>query len=145
MSINPRIPTLVKLTVLSLVVAGCHRSPFTLAPVHGKVSVDDKPLIDGKIMFAPIAGPNQQNPGKPAFGTIQPSGDYRLTTFAKDDGAVVGEHWVTILNVGKLPKSVPEFEKITFPKKVKVDVGRDNEIEIKLTGEIVKKYHADNR
>jgi hypothetical protein len=146
MSTTPRIPILLKLFVLATLVAGCNKSQFTVAPVHGKVSVDDKPLSHGTIMFAPIAASEQQNPGKPALGAIDTNGDYHLTTFSKEDGAVIGDHWATILNVSKdLPAGVPEFDRITFPKKLQVVAGHDNEIDIKLTRDIIKKYGGDNR
>jgi hypothetical protein len=129
---------------LSLTGAGCNRAEFTVAPVHGKITVDDKPLEQGKVMFTPISAADQ-NPGKPAFGSIEKNGDYRLTTFTTDDGAVVGEHWATIINVGEeVPDGVPEFSRLTSPEKVKVVAGNDNQIDIKLTSATVKKYRADN-
>jgi hypothetical protein len=138
------IASLLFITLATL--ASCNRSPFTVAPVHGKITVDDKPLFQGKVMFAPIAQADQEKPGKPAFGTIQSNGDYRLTTFAADDGAVVGEHWVTIINIDEdLPDGVPEFDRITSPEKVKIVAAHDNEIDIKLTNDVVKKYASDNR
>jgi hypothetical protein len=146
MPTKPRIDRLLELIVLSTFVVGCSKSQFTVVPVHGKVTVDDKPLSHGTIMFAPIRAAEQKDPGKPALGTIDSNGDYHLTTFSNDDGAVVGDHWATILNVSKdLPKGVPEFDRITFPTKLKVVADRDNEIDIKLTREIIKKYGGDNR
>ena len=136
----------ISIAVLVIFLAGCNRAHFTVAPVHGKVTIADKPLFQGKIMFAPLAQADRENPGKPAFADIQRNGDYRLTTLSKDDGAVVGEHWVTIINVGEdLPDGVPEFARITSPQKVTVVAGQDNQIDIKLTRETVKKYGSDNR
>jgi len=127
-------------------IGGCGRNNFELAPVHGNVTIDDKPLFQGKVMFAPIPKAGEENPGRPASGTIQKNGDFRLTTFNKHDGAVVGEHWVTIINVGEdLPDDVPEFARLTAPKKVTVVAGKDNQIDIRLTSDVVKKYGADNR
>lgn len=143
---KPRIQRLLELVVLSTFAVGCSKAQFAVAPVHGKISVDDKPLSHGTIMFAPIRGSEQKDPGKPALGKIDSNGDYHLTTFSKNDGAVVGDHWATILNVSKdLPKGVPEFDRITFPTKLKVVAGRDNEIDIKLTRDTIKKYGGDNR
>jgi hypothetical protein len=134
-----------QLTVLFAIVAGCNRSPYTVAPVHGKVTVDDKPLLHATLMFAPIASEEAKAPGKPAFGTIESDGLYRLSTFAKNDGAVVGDHWVTILNVKDVPDGTPEFERLTYPKKVNIVADRDNDVDIKLTTAIIKKYGGDNR
>lgn len=135
----------VRFSVIAIL-AGCNRSNFNLAPVHGRVTIDNKPLFQGNVMFAPIARAGQENPGKPAFGKIQSNGDYHLTTFAQGDGAIVGQHWVTIINVGEdLPEGVPEFARVTAPEKVTVTAGNDNQIDIRLTRQIVKKYGADNR
>jgi hypothetical protein len=131
-------------TVLAAVV-GCSHSPYTVAPVHGKVTIDDKPLAHATVMFAPISTSEEKPPGKPAFGTIESDGVYHLTTFSKNDGAVVGDHWVTVRNVKDLPDGVPEFDRVAYPKKVSIVAGRDNEVDIKLTAAIIKKYTSDNR
>ncbi len=134
------------LAVGSAVLPGCNRTHFNVAPVHGRVTIAGKPLVQGNVMFAPIAKADEENPGKPAFGRIQPNGDYRLTTFAKNDGAVVGKHWVTIINIGdKLPEGIPDFDRVTSPEKVTVVAGKDNQIDIRLSAETVKKYRADNQ
>ena len=128
------------------ILGGCSGNSFNIAPVHGKVSVADKPLFQGRLMFAPIAQGETDNPGKPAFGTIDKNGAYRLTTFKKDDGAVVGEHWVTIINVEEdLPDGVPEFDRLTSPNKVKVVAGKDNEINISVSKAAAEKLGDENR
>jgi hypothetical protein len=132
--------------LLLTAIDGCNRNHFTMAPVHGNITIDNKPLFQGKVMFAPIPVGGEENPGRPASGTIQKNGDFRLTTFNKHDGAVVGEHWVTIINVGEdLPDGVPEFARLTSPTKVTVVADKDNQIDVRLTSDVVKKYGADNR
>jgi hypothetical protein len=69
-------------------VAGCDRGP-TLAPVSGKVLLNGQPLEFGSVMFQPSSG-------QPAIGEIQPDGTFTLSTFAPNDGAVVGVHKVRI-------------------------------------------------
>ncbi len=126
--------------------AGCNRESLDLAPVHGIVSVDGKPLFQGKVMFAPVAKGDNTNPGKPAWSHIQPNGAYRLTTHKANDGAVVGEHWATIINSEeKLPKGVPNFSRFIVPKKMLVAAGKDNQIDIELTNEIIKENREDDR
>src|SRR5215203_981465 len=115
--------------VLLLALPGCNRTSLNLAPVHGKITIDNKPLFQGKVMFAPVAKGDDVNPGKPAWGNIQSNGTFRLTTNKTDDGAVVGEHWVTIMNSEeKLPEGVPEFARLIAPKKATVAAKTDNEI-----------------
>jgi hypothetical protein len=72
-----------------LAMCGCGPTLPPTAPVHGRVAVAGKPVTMGRIMFQP------EN-GRPATGAIQTDGTYRLTTFQKDDGAVLGRHRVTI-------------------------------------------------
>lgn len=125
---------------------GCNRSPYELAPVHGTVTVADKPMFQGKVMFGPIAEKDVDYPGKPAFGTIDSEGRYRLTTFQPNDGAVVGEHWATVINVEEdLPDGVPEFARVTFPEKVTVAAGQDNQIDLQFSRETIRKYREDDR
>jgi hypothetical protein len=73
---------------LALAAAGCNRGP-QLAHVTGTVTVDGKPIAGGTITFVPAKG-------KAAIGSIGPDGRYTLTTFTADDGAIVGDHKVTI-------------------------------------------------
>ena len=80
--------------------AGCQRSPYELAPVHGTVTIDGRPVSQAKVMFAPVENAeNAVNPGKPAFGLLRENGSYTLTTYENDDGAIVGKHWVTLVNL----------------------------------------------
>jgi hypothetical protein len=113
--------------------------------VHGKVTIDSKPLFQGKVMFAPVAKGHNVNPGKPAWGAIQPDGTFRLTTLEKDDGAIVGDHRVTIMNSDeKLPKGVPEFARLIVPKMATVAANNDNEINFAFSSSDVKKLAEDN-
>jgi hypothetical protein len=131
--------------VFFLALSGCNRSSLELAPVHGKVTIDNKPLFQGKVMFAPVAKGDHVNAGKPAWGNIQSDGTFRLTTYKNDDGAVVGEHWVTIMNSDeKLPKGVPAFSRLIVPKKVTVAANNDNEINFAFSSSDIKKLSEDN-
>jgi hypothetical protein len=133
----------------ALVVAsafGCSRSGFDVAPVHGTVTADDKPLFQGRVMFAPSAKGENMEPGKPAWGDIDKNGNYRLSTFTSNDGAVIGEHWVTVINSGEdLPDDVPEFSRIVLPKRMAVVAGKDNQLDIKLTSKTIKENREDDR
>src|SRR3954466_2152102 len=122
---------------------GCNRNSVDIAPVRGKVTVDGKPLAKAKIRFAPTAKGNTE-PGKPAWGDVQTDGTYRLTTHKTGDGAVVGEHWVTILNPDEdLPQGVPDFSRLMLPKKAQVAAAKDNEINFVLSSDEVKKSRED--
>ena len=129
---------------------GCQKSPYQLAPVHGKVSIDGQPLSQAKVMFAPLEVGDNPNPGKPAFGLLQSDGGFALTTYKENDGAVVGEHWVTVIRLAKkatnvasastAPQSKLKFSRLTVPYKVNVAPDEDNQIDIKLTSQDVARY-----
>jgi len=126
--------------------SGCNRSPYELAPVHGVVTVDDVPLFQGKVMFMPVALGENTNAGRPGIGKMDSEGKFRLTTFDENDGAIVGDHWAVVINVEEdLPKGVPEFARLTMPEKVAVVAGKDNQIDLKFTRDMVKKYREDDR
>ncbi len=135
--------------VALVVLAGCSKSPYELAPVDGVVTIDGTPVHDAKVMFAPIARGETRNSGKPAFGPLEPDGSFKLTTYSDNDGAVVGEHWVTIIRLdpetpnggGASPKAphLP-FDRLAVPKKVNVIAGQQNHIAIALTGGEVKRF-----
>jgi hypothetical protein len=137
--------------------AGCSKPPHDLAPVHGKVTIDGTPLTAGRLMFALIANGDPFHSGKPAFGTIQADGSYDLTTYASDDGAIVGRHWVTIYaqtgQTANAPPLVtqtkgganvappPKFSSIKFPRApVEVVSGKDNQIDIPLTAKDIVRF-----
>jgi hypothetical protein len=115
--------------------------------VRGKVLLSNKPLPQGAIMFAPLAQGENASAGKAGVGRIQEDGTYTLTTYEKGDGAVVGEHWVTIVNHDEdnLPDGVPEFARIQVPEKKVVVAGKENQIDITLSSDEIKKYREDDR
>jgi hypothetical protein len=142
----PRICAII-LLLAAVSMVGCSKSPFDLAPVYGKVTIDGKPVSTGRVMFAPIAKGESREVGKPAFGTLQADGTFTLTTFEEGDGAVVGEHWVTIFGPDEetivTPVSttgVPKFSRLSVPQKQKVAGNQENQIEVNLTLQDVAKF-----
>lgn len=73
-------------------VVGCSGDD-RVAPVTGVVTLDDKPIAEASVTFMPKEG------GRPAFGVTDAEGKYELTTFEEGDGALIGNHVVTILAV----------------------------------------------
>jgi hypothetical protein len=80
-------------------IMGCSRSgrPAT-APVRGQVIYQGKAVAGATVTFL--------CPGAPrlAIGTTDDAGNYRLSTFETDDGAVIGTHVVAV------KKESPELE-----------------------------------
>jgi len=58
--------------------------------VSGKVTFDGKPVEGAVVMFISVSKPIS------AQGLTDASGVYRLTTYEQNDGAVSGEHKVTV-------------------------------------------------
>jgi hypothetical protein len=121
---------------------GCGGSEFEMADVQGTVIIDGRPFAHGTVMFAPVAGGTSQNSGRPAFGPLKENGRFELNTGGKK-GAVVGEHWVTIFAVAdpnNSSASRPSFERVAVPKRIQVEPGKQNVVEIKLSAQDVAKY-----
>lgn len=78
--------------VLLVVLTGCGGDD-RVSRVSGTVTLDGKPVGDASLTFMPQAG------GRPAFGVTADDGTYELTTFESGDGAVHGNHVVTITAV----------------------------------------------
>jgi hypothetical protein len=130
---------------------GCSNdSPYELAEVTGKVTIDGQPFAEGKVMFAPVAKPGEINAGRSALARLKPDGTFKLGTYEPEDGAVVGDHWVTVIRIAPGPNSstdeqtpmpaVPhEFKRVVMPRKVTVVSGQ-NTIDVSLTAAEMKQY-----
>lgn len=75
---------------LLVTLLGCTGGGAPTGKVTGKVTFDGKPVTSGSLTFAPAAGTE----GKPAAGAVKADGSYTLSTYAAEDGAVVGRHKV---------------------------------------------------
>ncbi len=133
--------------------AGCNEAPFDLAPVRGTVTLDGRPVTQGKVMFAPIRTGQGLEAGKPAIGLIQSDGSFKLSTYTDGDGAVIGEHWVTIFGPDPpsalKPSANPaseagaealKFERLSVTEKQVIKPGMENQIAIALTSMDLAKY-----
>jgi hypothetical protein len=88
------------LLLVPALVAGCGRGGAE--PTHrveGVVRLDGQPLTQGYVLFTAIPEGAEQR-SHTARGEIGPDGRYRLTTFAKNDGAVAGRHKVVVVAIG---------------------------------------------
>ncbi|MFM9965201.1 MAG: hypothetical protein ACKV2Q_28720 [Planctomycetaceae bacterium] len=85
------------LTLLSFVCVGCGGGSDDLgtAAVSGKVTHKGQPVSGGSVMFNPkSATPGKNLTGKPAAAEVGADGSFTLTTYSKNDGAVIGKHSV---------------------------------------------------
>jgi hypothetical protein len=70
--------------------AGCTPSGPPMEPVTGVVLYHGRPVERARVMFV---GPDSP---RAAVGTTNDAGEFRLSTMSEGDGAVVGEHQVTV-------------------------------------------------
>jgi len=108
-----RQPTWLVLLGAILFAAGCNRSG--VYPVEGQLNwKDGSPAKDlaGSLIFF-----NQAETQTSARGMIQADGSFRLETKKPNDGALVGEHVVTIIEVGRKALGGPDASALA-PAKV---------------------------
>ena len=89
------------------VLVGC--GPST-APVSGRVTLDNKPLVNATVIFEPDT--DAKTPGPGAQGKTDANGEYTLQLFAGGTkGALLGKHIVRITayegDDGTVPSSDP--------------------------------------
>lgn len=73
---------------------GGGRDQVVLAPVTGRVTVDDKPLTAGTVYFIPDG--SKQTKGPLSLGRIDGDGRFEITSAEERKGAVVGFHKIRI-------------------------------------------------
>jgi hypothetical protein len=81
--------TFVRISLLVAVLILCTGCSGLVA-VQGEVTLDGQPLPNAKVMFMPATG------GRPAEGTSDANGKFRLTTNSPHDGVAAGEYVVTV-------------------------------------------------
>lgn len=62
------------------------------APVSGVLTYKGKPVEGATIVFMPVNA-KRTNPG---YSTSDKEGKYKVTTYTADDGALLGEHEITV-------------------------------------------------
>ena len=80
---------------------------YKVAPVKGKVTAKGEAVKGGSVNLQPmeVAGAKTGSLGKPASGEVKEDGTFVLSTYGKEDGAVVGKHRVTYMPVLQGAKS----------------------------------------
>lgn len=100
---------LLLLALLSSAVVGCAESDTI--KVTGTVTMDGKPVDNAEVMFLPAGG-------RMATGVTNSEGKFELSTNTAGDGAVPGDHKVTIVEhyaAGKPPPMTPGPLPTRFP------------------------------
>jgi Domain of unknown function (DUF6795) len=104
---NLRPARLVGLALLGLAAAGCG-GRYTPVSVSGVVTLNGEP-VEGATVYFYATGDEMD--GRPAFGTTDKEGRFRLSTMGNEDGALRREYKVVIHKyVPTLPNlKIPEF------------------------------------
>jgi hypothetical protein len=118
-----------------LLVSGCGRRDYQVAPVAGRIYIDDKPAGNVHVAFEPIGSKESPNPGPGSIGVTDANGYYTLTTVrTKERGAVVGKHRVLIRTQGmeddeeSLVKGLPPRKKVQRPKQLPVQFNEETKL-----------------
>ena len=107
-----RSPGLVAMMMLMAALElGCGPSRPALLPAEGLVTLDGKPLADAAVVFQPKAG------GRPASARTDATGRFKVGTYKPQDGALPGEHTVTIVAVESTGRPNAEDIRWITPKK----------------------------
>jgi hypothetical protein len=118
---------------LSVLLSGCFGRPGPeTAEVHGRVTMNGQPVTSGRVLFFPT-GTVGEGAGKPAQGLLDSEGEFELRTYEDGDGAVVGEHRVTVLS-NPDPMSGGDAKSLGTPNpdRATVKAGETNEFDIEL-------------
>ena len=126
--------------LLPLAVVGCGGSGAGTIPAKGIVTLKGQPLADAVVSFYPAQG-------RPANGQTNAQGEFSLSTFKPNDGALPGSYQVGITEPAVMPAegdySIPEPKaprwpvKYTDPKQsgltAEVKAGAENNFKFDLT------------
>lgn len=88
------------LLLLAAAATGCSSGPG-MAPVSGRIVVDDAPVADLRVTFSPVGSAEKPYPGPASFGYTDADGRYSLLS-VKDraTGAVIGPARVRVTVAG---------------------------------------------
>lgn len=120
---------------LSLLVAtvGCSSGvkEYGTAKVTGKLMCEDEPVGDAIVFFAPLQSAEGKgaNTGKQGIGRTDAFGEFVVSTYGDNDGAVVGKHRITVQTPPSCPcASNPDVAVM----EVEVKPGEEHNFEVKL-------------
>ncbi|HSG72117.1 MAG TPA: hypothetical protein VLA12_16985 [Planctomycetaceae bacterium] len=100
-------PALIAVTLLT----GCSDSGIdrpTVVPVSGVVLYNGDPVVGASVSFM------AENAPRAATGVTNDKGEFRLTTFELNDGAVIGKHLISVVKkeAGAAPAAASSTDKM---------------------------------
>jgi hypothetical protein len=116
--------------------AGCGDSGPRLAPVTGRVTLDDRPLVMAEIVFQP-----DDSVGSPSFGITDDDGRYELGYTRDKKGALVGWHLVRITS--QTESDGPRGEAVLMPQIVPARYNEATELRREVLADEPNEFHFD--
>ncbi len=132
-----RVWTIVGVGLAAVLQSGCDgRTKMNVAKTHGQVLCEGEPVQYATVYFEPLQTGKNANVGKQGIAYADRQGNFVVTTYDTDDGAVVGKHRVRVGRpLGEL-KSDVKCECVLSEEvdvtQVEVEAGKDNTFEIVL-------------
>ncbi|MBY0514472.1 MAG: DUF4198 domain-containing protein [Gemmataceae bacterium] len=134
--------------------AGCGEKS-NYVTVSGVVRLNNKPYPNAIVLFQPVGGSDNQNPGRGSSGVTDADGRFRLKCDDGRDGAVVGLHQVKIRTNADVVGYDPEVgspDNTPAPKKGEVDpipidwrtLGEKHTFEVPPGGTDQANFNLDN-
>jgi hypothetical protein len=123
--------TRTQVTTIAMLMAaaiGCGKSGPQIAPVHGRVTLDGRPLVRADITFQP------EGAQRASIGRTDDEGHYELAYKRGEPGAIVGKHTVHVevsSELVKNPPPIPARYAANSELHHQVEPG-ENEIDLKL-------------
>jgi hypothetical protein len=96
-----------------LLIAGCGESGPQVAPVSGRVTVDGQPMANVDVVFQP------EQKGSPSYGRTGDDGSYTLGYKRGMEGALVGEHRISISISPEVVRNPPRIKNEELRREVK--------------------------
>lgn len=119
---------------LAGLVTGCGGSDlktFPVAKVTGRVLCESEPVPNAQVFFYPLQEGKSANIGKGGHAYTNDKGEFTLSTYGKNDGAVIGTHQVRVRGEDGFLCPCDTSGKIAAMEAV-VESGKKNEFEIVL-------------
>lgn len=113
--------------------AGCGTGvkEFPVARAKGRVLCEGQPVSQVSVLFNPISEGKSAVVGKQGYGNSNDQGEFVLSTYGQNDGAVIGKHAVFVALDGKFDCNCVINDRIEIMQ-VEVKKGEDNSFDITL-------------
>ena len=129
---NSRVVAVASL-LATVCLAGCRDGveQKPVAPAAGTITCEGEPVVNASILFNPISEGKSAIVGRQAYANSDVNGEFVLTTYGNEDGAVIGKHSVVVSLDSKNPCDC--FAVDTVPVMVfEIKKGEKNVIDIVL-------------